>query len=199
MNDKEEFLSLYEIESLSPVRPFSYVERPTFVQAPFWCLVHVALLLLVFGTAFRLTPKNFYSVFAVLSLSLVAFATVFARYIHQARSAYDSYRVTNRFIEIASGHLYRETRCIPWFHVQAVSTRVSLFQRLFDTGDIILCLSPAVGSVERGASLTIGSGGSLSHRTTRGESVTLKDVEHVGVKVRLMRELIDAERAVRKE
>lgn len=199
MRDQDEFLSPCEIEALSPAQPFSYVERPTFVQAPFWCLVHVALLLSVFGTVFRLTPKNIYAMFIVLSLSLLSFAAVFARYIYQARFTYDSYRVTNQFIEIASGHVYRETRCVWWSHVQSVSTRVSLFQRLFDTGDIILHLSPAAGSVETGASLTLGSSGSLSRRTTRGELVSLKDVEHVGVKVQLIRELIEAERAVRKE
>lgn len=199
MKEQDEFLSLSEIEALSPARPFSYMERPAFVQAPFWCLVHVTLLLLVFGIVFRLTPNNIYATFTVLSLSLLSFAAVFARYVYQARFTYDSYRVTNQFVEVASGHVYRETRCVWWSHVQSVSTRVSLFQRLFDTGDIILHLSPAAGSVETGASLTLGSSGSLSRTTTRGELVSLKDVEHVRVKAQLIRELIVSERAVRKE
>lgn len=193
-NDDDEFLSLFEIKSLSPAQPFSYVEKPTFVQAPFWCLAHTALLLLIFGTLFRVTPKNYYAVLSVLSLSLLSFTAVFVRYAYEARSANDSYRVTNDYVEVANGRVYRETRCIHWSHVQYVSTRVSLFQRRFGTGDIILHLAPAISAVETGASLSLGVSGSLSHRRTRGETVTLKDVEHVKVKVRFIRELIAAQR-----
>lgn len=194
-HEDNEFLSLYEIRSLSPAEPFSYVEKPTFVQAPFWCLVHTALLLLIFGTLFRMTPKNIYAVLAVLSLSLLSFTAVFVRYVYEARTANDSYRVTNDYIEVARGRVYRETRSIYWSHVQYVSTRVSLFQRRFGTGDITLHLAPAISVVETSASLALGASGSLSHRTTRGESVTLKDVEHIEVKVQLIRELIAAHRS----
>lgn len=116
-NDDDEFLSLYEIKSLSPARPFSYVERSTFVQAPFWCLVHTALLLLIFGTLLRLTPKNYYAVLSVLSLSLLSFTELFVRYMYEARSANDRYCVMNDYVEVASGRLYKETRYIHWSHV----------------------------------------------------------------------------------
>lgn len=194
-NNDDEFLSLFEIRSLSPTEPFSYVERPTFTQAPFWCLVHTALLLLVFGTLFGMTPKNPYAVLAVLSLSLLSFTAVFVRYLYDARAAGDSYRLTNDFIEVESGRVYREARCIPWSHVQSVSSRVSLFQRRFGTGDIILHLAPTFSAVETSASLALGASGSLSHRATRGESVMLRDVEHMEVKKRLVRELISAQRS----
>ena len=196
MNPNDEILNLYEIRSLSPAEPFSYVEKPAFPQAPFWCLVHTALLLIIFGTLFRMTPKNLYAVLAVLTLSLLSFTAVFVRYLYQARAAGDCYRLTNDFVEVETGHVYRETRCIPWSHVQSISSRISLFQRWFGTGDIILHLAPTISAVETSASLALGTSGSLAHRTMRGESVTLKDVEQVQVKKRLIRELIAAKRLV---
>lgn len=195
MKHEDEILILDEIKSLTTAGPFSFVERPTFVQAPFWCLVHIALLLLIFGTIFRLTPKGFYPVLIVLGLSLLSLTGVIVRYLCEARSANDSYRLTNDSVEVEKGHIYRETRCIPWSHVQSVSSRISIFQRRFGTGDIILHIAPTISAVETGASLTVGASGSLSHRRTRGESVTLKDVEHMDVKIRLIKQLIAVHRS----
>jgi len=110
MNPDNEILSPHEISSLSSAEPFSYVEKPAFPQAPFWCLVHTTLLLLIFGTLFRMTPKNLYAVLVVLTLILLSFTAVFVRYLYQARAAGDCYRLTNDFLEVETGHVYRETQ-----------------------------------------------------------------------------------------
>lgn len=185
MNFEDLELSNWRDLPASPMTPFSFVDRPAFRQAPFWCLVQCGLLFAFLGALYRLTPRDPRAVAAILSASVLAFAAVLARYLHLARFAGYSYRLTDEMVEIGNGRLTREVRCVPWSYVQSVSSRVSVSQCRFGTGDLVLRISPEVGEIKAGASLSLGCG-ALSRRRTRGEGVVLRDVLHPEEKRRLM-------------
>jgi|SRR5215213_1615244 len=189
---KKEIFHLNEIRDLT--MPFVFADTPAYPQAPLVFISRVTGVFIVLAIIFKLMPTDLTVMFALSVLAALSIIALLFSYLSDARKSIDKYRYTNDGVELETGLLSREMRLLPWSEVQSVRVRVSLFQRIFNTGDIILQLSPSAGSFETTASLSFGNAGSLSQKKTGGETIVLKDVHQPVDKVNLMHRLITAAR-----